>query len=147
MEHQLSMNEAKVFDDLISQIKVNQYELVVDQLSEIFSKGKSLNYEYYLEKLKKHNLIEYSEFNARYRISGNKIEIEKLNNSGGFVQIVLKEQKELKEKEQKTQLEMLKLILENKNLQWQLNTKWYVLSIAVIGGICGIISLIMNLIE
>ena len=145
MEYQLSMNEAKVFDELLNLIIENQYELQVDQLAEVLSVGKALNYDYYLSILKNNNLLDYSERDSRYRISGKRIEITKLIASGGFREIVLKEQKEQKEIEEKKQLEMLKLVLENKNLEWQINTKWYVMAISVVALICSVISLLISI--
>ena len=144
----LTLEEATNLDELLNEIKKSkEYQLEVNILDKISTKKKNSIYnEYNYKILVEYKLIEHHSVENSFIeiLSGNSREISKFY---GFVKIFEEEQKERKESEVKKQLELSKLVKENKILQWQIENRWWIFGISLAGGICGIISLIFTIIN
>ncbi|MFA4853115.1 MAG: hypothetical protein WC599_11405 [Bacteroidales bacterium] len=67
--------------------------------------------------------------------------------SGGWILNLKKKEELVKNENELKSLENQKLKSETKILRWKEKTFWYLFFLALIGGICGIISLILQLVE
>lgn len=150
MERKLKEQDATILDSIL-RITLEYGEATEDNLPPI-RKGlmeqfmNSYYYTPYIDLLKTYDCVEINSMpSGRFKIIPKSNITEDFYKDGGFTKIYDDQQTEIKLEQHKKQLELSKLIKENKLIDWQLKSFWYFFILAILGGICGIISLAMQI--
>lgn len=99
------------------------------------------NFIYYLDIIEECNIADVTKYLGGFTIRPYPIKTQKFIDKGGFIS-TLEENDRLQEI---TSVENQKLLNEAKLAKWQVKVFWPLFFVAVIGGISGIISLIMQI--
>ena len=147
MEKLLTFDEVQILDNIIYRL-YNNGGLKINQLPRIDKTNKENydTYEYYFKRLRNDELIETSNtvFSQPFDIYPIETALSKFYENGGYKQIYEDQQKEIEHHKELKELTLKKLQWDSKLSKWQANTFWYVFLFGLIGGICGIISLIIS---
>jgi hypothetical protein len=104
------------------------------------------DYKYYIDLLSHFNIVDIKEtIGSGFVIDSIPIVTKRFYEGGGFISMYNKHQYELNLSNEYEEIRLRKLKWDSKLSKWQAKTFWYVFFLGVIGGICGIISLSIQL--
>jgi hypothetical protein len=151
MEHQLTSEIVKVLDYIIDKT-ISNGSIFSDELKSItpyfgdIREIKNSDYKPYFEILGSYNIVEITTtLGNGYKASPKLTITRQFQQNGGFKQLYEDQQKEIKHQIELKDITFKKLKSDTKLVELQLKSFWWLFAVAVVGGICGIISLIISI--
>lgn len=150
--NKISKRESEVLDVILKTVIENGHAdsgnlpaLGNNYLSDLDHSIKS-DYKYFVNLLKKFDILEVVDtIGGGFVIYPIPLTSKDFYDEGGFVGIYEKNQNKIKYDSDLETIRMNKLKWDSKLSKWQSKTFWYVFVLGIIGGICGIVSLGLQL--